>query len=99
MQKNKAEKDKRKALKKSFKAREMEQVLASLPIPLNTLKELFNWLGFELKNEDCDNTFKHTQVFITQNNLSEETLLKWLGNQGGFCDCEVLANVSEHFED
>ena len=25
-------------------------------------------------------------------------VLEWLANKGGYCDCEILANVEEQFE-
>ncbi|HZH33439.1 MAG TPA: DUF2695 domain-containing protein [Pyrinomonadaceae bacterium] len=90
---NKSEKEKRNKLKKSYKANEKEQILATLPISFEQLKELFNWLDMQLETHDCDNTLRLTQIFIGQNNLPEETFLEWLENQGGYCDCEVLANV------
>lgn len=95
---NKTEKDRRKALKHNFKAKEKELILSNLPISLDTLKELFDWLDKKLANEDCDNTFKQTQTFIDSYNLPEKTLLEWVENQGGYCDCEILYNVYEQIE-
>ena len=95
----KLDKEKRNALKRNYKANERQQILATLPISLETLKALFVLLEIQLENQDCDNSLKYTQVFIEQNNLPKEKLIEWLENQGGYCDCEVLANTIEVFED
>jgi hypothetical protein len=94
----KSEKEKRNTLKKSYKTNEREKILSNLPVSLELLKSLFNWVGNQLEKQDCDQTFKFTQNFIEQNNLPEDTLLEWLQNQGGYCDCEVLGNVFEQFD-
>ncbi|HXG83507.1 MAG TPA: DUF2695 domain-containing protein [Pyrinomonadaceae bacterium] len=93
------EKEKRNAIKKSYKANERQQILESLPISIEKLKELFDWLDIQADEYDCDDTLKQTKIFVEQNNLPEEILIEWLENQGGYCDCEVLANVSAEFED
>jgi len=35
--------------------------------------------------------------FLKLDNVEEIT--KWLGENGGYCDCEVLANLEEKFDD
>jgi hypothetical protein len=96
---NKSEKEKRKELKQAYKANEQQQILASLPISVEALNELFVWLDAQFEEYDCDDTFRLTQIFIEKNNLPKIALLEWLEKHGGYCDCEVLANVAEHFED
>jgi hypothetical protein len=77
------EKEKRNALKKSYKANEKLRVLASLPVSVEKLKELFNWLDNQSDDYHCDDTLKQTRIFIEQNNLPKEILIEWLENQGG----------------
>ena len=31
-------------------------------------------------------------------NLPEATVIPWLGEYGGYCDCEVLANVEQEWQ-
>jgi hypothetical protein len=40
-----------------------------------------------------------TRRFLASKPLNQDQVLLWLGEQGGHCDCEILANVEEHWED
>ncbi|GGF16919.1 DUF2695 domain-containing protein [Hymenobacter cavernae] len=95
----KDEKQKRKALLNSFKQQQRDEKLAGLPLPLTELKALFDYLDEELSETDCGDTLRLTKQFLQERNLPVATVTEWLGNHGGYCDCEVLANVEEKFED
>ncbi|MGI4738721.1 MAG: DUF2695 domain-containing protein [Janthinobacterium lividum] len=60
-------------------------------------KKLFDYLDEELAN-NCANTLRLTKQFAKENDVQFQLLQKWLGEHGGYCDCEVLANVEEQFE-
>jgi len=68
-----------------------------MPISLVHLGQLFDHLDIEL-GDGCDHTPRITTAFITNKDLSPENILPWLQDQGGFCDCEILANVEESWE-
>jgi hypothetical protein len=62
-------------------------------------KKLFEYLNIELGDRNCDHTNSITQVFLQENGIIDtENILTWLANNGGYCDCEILANVEEQFE-
>jgi hypothetical protein len=92
---NKAEKQRRSEIKRRLRERERETILSSLPIPLVTLKELFSYLETKEGEYGCDNTLRATLEFIENENLPKDSLINWLNEHGGYCDCEVLANVEE----
>ena len=49
-------------------------------------------------NRKCDGTFAITKLILHSQNYEEEELddiILVLQSRGGFCDCEVLYNVSE----
>ncbi|MBA3693585.1 MAG: DUF2695 domain-containing protein [Acidobacteria bacterium] len=47
----------------------------------------------------CKDKLSFTLEFIEKNNLPKDDLIDWLENNGGYCDCEVLANVEEKIND
>jgi len=46
----------------------------------------------------CDHTPKITTAYLAQAKLDANEILPWLEEQGGYCDCEILANVEERWE-
>ena len=40
-----------------------------------------------------------TTEFLKKNKIENiQLILNWLSENGGYCDCEILANVEEIFE-
>ena len=93
-----AEKQRRKELAQQAKTAETAQFLASLPVSTNQLKALFDYLDDKLLEQDCDDTLQYTKQFATETQVPYEPLRDWLATEGGYCDCEVLANVEEKLE-
>lgn len=50
-------------------------------------------LGTADESTGCDHTFAHTLRWIRANHLDEETVLGWLQQRGGWCDCTVVQEV------
>ncbi|RSK42809.1 DUF2695 domain-containing protein [Hymenobacter perfusus] len=95
---SKDEKQKRKALLASVKQKQQHELLAAMPVSLSNLKELFDYLDEQLGEEECDDTLRLTHLFLQSRNLPVANTSEWLATHGGYCDCEVLANVEEKFE-
>jgi hypothetical protein len=55
-------------------------------------------LDEKLATVGCDDKLRLTKQFANEQQISFEILEEWLGEHGGYCDCEVLANVEEQFE-
>ena len=47
----------------------------------------------------CDHTLRQTTEFLQQRSVEAERVLSWLRENGGHCDCEVIANVEDKFHD
>lgn len=92
------EKQRRKEIAKQLKATQAAFLLASMPLRSSQLKELFSYLESKLTAEGCHDTLYYTEQFALEANIPFEGMKAWLGTQGGYCDCEVLANVEEKFE-
>lgn len=95
---SKDEKQKRKALLAGVKQKQQQELLAAMPVSPAHIKELFDYLDQQLGNEECDDTLRLTQLFLKSRNLPVSDTSTWLATHGGYCDCEVLANVEEKFE-
>jgi hypothetical protein len=93
------EKERRKQIKRTIKNSEKEEILKTLPIQLEVLRKCFDFLDERLSKNGCDDALNFTLEFIQKNNLPKDDLTYWLENNGGFCDCEVLANVEEKIND
>jgi malonyl CoA-acyl carrier protein transacylase len=91
----KTEKERRNAIKRQIKNQEKENILNSLPISVDKINELFDYLDEQLGEYDCDDTLNLTVNFIEENSLPKDSLISWLNENGGYCDCEVIANIEE----
>ncbi len=69
-----------------------------MPISHKDLSELFSFLDESLDKAPCQHTLRYTLDFLAERRLFENEIVRWLGEYGGFCDCEVLANVAEHWD-
>ena len=85
----------KKDLLKKFKKETKENLKSSLPIPVETFKALFDHLDMKLNEQECDDTLAITIEYLETENLPLDSTVEWLKNNGGFCDCEVLANIEE----
>jgi hypothetical protein len=91
------EKQRRKSLKQAVRQAEYDAFLASLPMIPEQIKALFDFIDQQLSHEECDNTLRHTLLFLSQNGIEPNPVIEWLEKNHGFCDCEVLANTEEKF--
>jgi hypothetical protein len=86
------DKDQKKKLKAQYKNNEQDEIRASIPMSIDNLKDLLSFLNRESASE-CDHTLKESIEFIESRKLNPEVIISWLGEHGGFCDCEVIYNV------
>ena len=92
------EKQRRKAIQNELRQKADSEKLSALPMPKEKLQYFFDYLDQQLEEHDCDDTLRFTQQFAAMNNLAFEPIKQWLGDFGGYCDCEALANVEEMYE-
>lgn len=71
----------------------------SLLIDRESFQKLFDYLDAELTDKNCNDTNSLTKTFLLQTNIQNvDEVLEWLTEHGGYCDCEILANIEEQFE-
>ena len=91
---SKSEIQRRKEIARAIAQRNRSEAEARMPISKNDLVDLFNHLDGAL-SAGCDHTLRFTRGFLQIRALDESTIVPWLGESGGYCDCEVLGNVEE----
>lgn len=97
---DKNEKERRKKITNELRKKAREEFEKSLPISRDIFKDLFDFLDKELTHSGCDHSLKLTKVFFISKGIDNfEETSEWLNENGGYCDCEVLANVEEKFDD
>jgi hypothetical protein len=79
--------------KKAWKAKQRADAEAALPYSKTELMNLFDFLDLELERRGCDRTLALTIEWANRQGLSADKVVDWTREYGGFCDCEVLANV------
>ncbi|MEY8761868.1 DUF2695 domain-containing protein [Chryseobacterium tongliaoense] len=96
---NKNEKGHRKQIRNELRQKQQEEFEKSLPVERKRFEELFDYLDHTLEEIGCDDTHTLTTEFLKKNKvINIENVLNWLAENGGYCDCEILANVEEKFE-
>ena len=89
----------RKRMIQEYKKREAEKFVESLPLAKDIFESLFDYLDEKLSEYDCQEDFTFTVEFLEKHDCDIEQVLEWLVENGGGCDCEVLDNVEERFEE
>ena len=92
MPKSNPERQRKLAEWKASQQREME---AGLPAPVDVLTGLFETLDKQLAGEGCDHSLRFSLAWADSMKLDRKRLVEWTRAHGGYCDCEVLANVQE----
>lgn len=89
----KLSKEERKVRLKQWQAAERTDLVASMPLSPRQLNSLLDYLEANLKF--CDHTTKLTDIFLHVEKLDKDSVLPWLADHGGYCDCEVLYNLED----
>ena len=85
-------------LKKHWKAAEKNFARARFPLEDPQLEAMFDAVEAALVDTDCDHSLRATMQWLTTNAAAVDAVVEWLQNNGGYCDCEVLYNAREHWE-
>ena len=96
---SKAEKERRKQLHREIAQKEHEKFLNSLPLDKSYILDLFDFLDVELEERGCNHNYQLTNEFLKPKGLDKESVFEWFREQGGYCDCEILFNIEERFEE
>lgn len=84
--------ERRRELKAQVRVAEQQALLASLPVDIETLKDLLSHLNQD-SAPPCNHTHRETIAFLNSRDIDPAKVIPWLQEHGGYCDCEVIYNV------
>ncbi len=93
------EKRSRKEALDRWKADQRAAARANLPLPNEQMQAMFDMLDIEFPIRGCDHTLRLTIEWLVSNSLPVEGVVTWLRDNGGFCDCEALANSEQAWQE
>ena len=73
---------------------ELEEFLDSLPDAQHTISELLDFVEDELYDIECNHSLQYAMRYMMENHLDFGKITSWLNNNGGYCDCKVLAEIA-----
>jgi len=73
---------------------ELQAFLDSLPAGQQTISELLDFVEDELYESECNHSLQYSMRFMMENNLNFPKITSWLNDNGGYCDCKVLAEIA-----
>ena len=91
------DKSRKKELLKQYREEQRAKFLASLPMPVKGFMALFDYL--DALDKECEGDLRLTIAFLEEKHYPVNEVITWLRHNGAGCDCEVLFNVEEQFED
>jgi hypothetical protein len=97
---DKNEIERRKQIKRKLREKAKLEFENSLPMSREIFTQLFDFLDEKLGEYDCNDSLKLTTEFLKENHIETISEIEnWLQENGGYCDCEVLNNVEEMFDE
>lgn len=94
------DKAEKKRLQQEYREKNKKTFYDSLPMSKELFLQLFDFLDKKLTDEGvCSDNPTFTMEFLALNGIPSAPVLSFLSEHGGYCDCEVLSNVEEKFED
>jgi hypothetical protein len=93
------DKGKKKQMLHLWREQERKTARSRLPLSPSELRALFDMLNLELPCQGCDHSRRITLSWLEGRGHDVERVFAWLDETGGFCDCEVLANSEQDFEE
>ncbi|MGB4775021.1 MAG: DUF2695 domain-containing protein [Daejeonella sp.] len=94
---SKMDKAQRKKILHSLAEKDLAEFRMNLPIAEKLFPEFLDFIDEKLSGQECKNDFSITNTFCKKEDIDKEILVKWLKEQGIYCDCEVL-NLEDCFE-
>jgi malonyl CoA-acyl carrier protein transacylase len=96
---DKNEKERRRKIMNELQKKADVEFENSLPMSRENFKKLFDYLDVELTNKGCNHNNTITQNLFAQNSIVDsDKVIEWAADKGGYCDCEILANVKDIFD-
>lgn len=83
------------AIDKQVKRGQYDKIVPETP-DNKLLEDRLDYLDENLPTKGCNNDLSMTISFLKEHSVKNiDNVIAWLQSKGGYCDCEVLANVEE----
>ena len=93
------DKARRKQIRDELRRKAKEEFETSLPMSRAQFEGLFDYLNLTLQKEVCNDDYALALWYLELVGIKDsDEVIGWLLVNGGYCDCEILANVEELFE-
>jgi hypothetical protein len=89
----------RQAALRQWKAKNRANTRSKLSLPADRMQALFEMLDADLPRHGCDHTLRLVDDWCAQHQLPFGSVQAWLHENGGYCDCEALANAEEAWQE
>jgi hypothetical protein len=73
---------------------ELQAFMDSLPAGPDTISGLIDHVEDELYESECNHSLGHSMKYMMDNRLNFGKITSWLNDNGGYCDCKVLAEIA-----
>jgi Protein of unknown function (DUF2695) len=73
---------------------ELQAFIESLPAGQDTISELIDFVEDELYERECNHSLRYSMKYMMDNHLNFPKITSWLNDNGGYCDCKVLAEIA-----
>lgn len=88
------DKNRKKELLRQYKERGFTEARQKLGLTREQLKDLLDAVDEEVVANGCDHTPRGARSWLASHGFDVEQLIHNLGEFGGYCDCEVVMNVT-----
>ena len=85
--------EQKRELKRAFKEQEKATAREAMVLDEEQLNNLLDFLDERLPANGCDHSLRLSREWAASNAVDADMLALSLEHFGGFCDCEVVANV------
>jgi hypothetical protein len=73
---------------------ELQAFIDSLPAGQDTISDLIDFVEDELSENECNHSLQYSMKYMMDNRLNFPKITSWLNDNGGYCDCKVLAEIA-----
>ena len=85
--------DRKRELKREFKGGQRADTGQAMVVAEAQLNDLLDYLDDHVSRNGCDHSLRLTQAWAAEHSVDSPALIASLAHFGGYCDCEVAANV------
>src|SRR5436190_22490315 len=82
-----------------WRAAQRAAARAKFPLPDEQMQAMFDMLDSALPKHGCDHSLRLVREWAMHQRIEFDKLETWCLENGGCCDCEVLATCEQHWRD